>query len=198
MTKPTSNEKRWERISKEDINKLPMQQYNGPVHIIKTPEEIDLATSQLKKEKLLGFDTETRPAFRKGEHYSPALLQLGGENAVFLFHLKETGLPPNLIEILEDPEIIKAGVSIRYDLSELQAISDFKPAGFIELADKAKTLGIQNMGLRGMTAAVLGFRISKGASTSNWENKKLTNAQIKYAATDAWVGRELYIALSEF
>ena len=198
MTKPTPHENKWERISKEDINKLPMKQYAGPIHIIKTPEKVDLAISQLKKEKILGFDTETRPAFRKGEHYSPALLQLGGENAVFLFHLKETGLPPDLIEILENPDIIKAGVSIKYDLSELRSISDFKPAGFIELADRAKALGIQNMGLRGMTAAVMGFRISKGASTSNWENENLTNAQIKYAATDAWVGRELYIALSEF
>ena len=183
-------------MTKEEINKLPMRQYEGPIHIIKTEEEVDRAIAQLQQEKVLGFDTETRPAFRKGEHYSPALLQLGGEKDVFLFHLKKTGLPQSILNILEDSNIIKAGVSIKYDISELRLISDFEPGGFIELADRAKEIGIQNMGLRGMTAAVLGFRISKGASTSNWENINLTNPQIKYAATDAWVGRELYLAIS--
>ena len=195
MSRKIDPNKIWERMSKEDINKVPMRQYEGTIHIIKTAEEVDLATSQLEQEKILGFDTETRPAFRKGEHYSPALLQLGGEKAVFIFQLKQTGLPKPLLKILENPNIIKAGVSIKYDISELRSIADFEPGGFVELADRAKEVGIQNMGLRGMAAAVLGFRISKGASTSNWENRNLTDAQIKYAATDAWVGKELYLAI---
>ncbi len=195
MNTKIDKNKTWERMSKEDINKVPMRQYSGPIHIVKTEEELNAAVSVLEREKVIGFDTETRPAFRKGEHYSPALLQLGGETAVFLFQLKKIGLTDSLVKILTNPNIIKTGVSIKYDISELRLITDFEPGGFIELADRAQEIGIQNLGLRGMAAAVLGFRISKGASTSNWENEKLTDAQMQYAATDAWVGRELYLAL---
>ena len=97
-----------------------------------------------------------------------------------------------MISILEDKNIIKAGVSIDYDLAELKHLTEFEPAGFVDLGDVAKDIGIQNHGLRGLSAVVLGFRISKGASTSNWEKRELSGSQIKYAATDAWVGRELY------
>ncbi len=195
MNTKIDQNKIWKRMSKEEINKVPMRQFDGPIHIIRTPEEVDTAVTILEREKILGFDTETRPAFRKGEHYSPALLQLGGEKDVFLFQLKQTALPESLVTLLTNSDIIKTGVSIKYDISELRQITDFEPSGFIELSDRAKEIGIQNLGLRGMAAAVLGFRISKGASTSNWENERLTDAQVKYAATDAWVGRELYMAI---
>jgi len=195
MSNTIENTKIWKRLSKKEINEFPIQRYEGQIVLIRTQEELLNAVEILKRETILGFDTETRPAFKKGEHYTPALLQLGGEKGVFLFQLKHTGLPEPLTEILSNPNIIKAGVSIDYDISELQDIAEFEPMGFIELSDKAKELGIQNLGLRGLAAVLLGFRISKGASTSNWENDKLNNSQIIYAATDAWVGRELYIKL---
>jgi len=192
MNNKIEKNKVWKRLSKEEINEFPIRRYDGPIHIIRTENELLNAVKILKKETILGFDTETRPAFRKGEHYTPALLQLAGAEDVFLFQLKHTGLPKHLSDILADPNILKAGVSIDYDISELQGLSEFEPEGFIELGDRAKQLGIQNLGLRGLAAVVLGFRISKGASTSNWENNKLSQSQITYAATDAWVGRKLY------
>jgi ribonuclease D len=195
MNPAIANKKSWKRMTKEEINEFPIRRYDGPVHIIKTEDELLKAVEILKDETILGFDTETRPAFRKGEHYSPALLQLAGANDAFLFQLKQTGLPKSLKDILGNPNIIKAGVSIDYDISELRELSDFEPMGFVELGNRAKELGIQNLGLRGLAAVVLGFRISKGASTSNWENSNLTHSQIAYAATDAWVGRELYMAI---
>lgn len=184
--------KSYDRMGKSEINECPLARYEGPIHIVRSEEHLKKAVRELKKEKILGFDTETRPAFRKGEHHLPALLQLAGEKAAYLFQLKLIGFSGPLISLLENKDIIKAGVSIDYDLAELQHLAEFCPDGFVDLGDIAKNMGIQNHGLRGLSAVVLGFRISKGASTSNWENNNLTHAQEKYAATDAWVGLELY------
>lgn len=180
-------------ISKDEINRLPMKQYEGLIHLIRTTEEADRAVEKLKKESLLGFDTETRPSFRVGEYYQPSLLQLATENEVFLFQLKLSGLTNGLCEILSNPDITKAGVSIKDDLRELRKLSDFEPAGFIELAEHAKKARIKNLGLRGLAALLLGFRVSKREQVSNWARSELTESQIRYAATDAWLGREIYL-----
>lgn len=184
-------------ITKAEINELPMGRYEGPIHLIRTPEDADAAAKKLKKEKLLGFDTETRPAFRKGESYLPSLLQLSTANEVYLFQLKQTGFTKNLRKILADKKIIKAGVSIKDDIKELRQLTDFEPAGFIELADCAKKAKIKNLGLRGMGALLLGFRISKKEQVSNWAKAELTESQRTYAATDAWLGREIHLRLDE-
>ncbi len=183
---------RRERMGKDEINECPMRSYDGPVHMIRSGNELSIAVSKLNKETLLGFDTETKPAHRKGESYSPALVQLAGENEVFIFQIKYLGLPKPLLDILSNPGIIKAGVSLDFDISELAKVAPFKSAGFVDIADLAKKLGIQNHGLRGLAAVLLGFRISKTCRTSNWEKSDLTQSQIRYAASDAWVGRELY------
>jgi len=180
-------------ISKDEINRLPMKQYEGPVHLVRTLEEAEQAVAKLKKESLLGFDTETRPTFRVGEYYQPSLLQLATGNEVFLFQIKLTGLTPGLREILSSPDIIKTGVSIRDDLGELRKLAAFEPAGFVELATHAKQAHIKNLGLRGLAALLLGFRVSKREQTSNWAKNELTESQIRYAATDAWLGREIYL-----
>ena len=180
-------------ISKADINRLPMKQYEGPVHLIRTLEEAEQAVAKLKQETLLGFDTETRPTFRVGEYYPPSLLQLATGKEVFLFQIKLTGLTEGLREILASPDIIKTGVSIRDDLSELRKLAGFEPAGFVELATCAKQAHIKNLGLRGLAALLLGFRVSKREQVSNWAKNELTESQIRYAATDAWLGREIYL-----
>jgi ribonuclease D len=180
-------------ITKDKINRLPMKQYEGPIHLIRTLEDAERAAEELKKETLLGFDTETRPTFRIGEYYQPSLLQLATEKEVFLFQLKLTGLTRGLCEVLSSSDILKAGVSIKDDLSELRKLTAFEPAGFVELATHAKQAHIKNLGLRGMAALLLGFRISKREQTSNWAKNELTESQLRYAATDAWLGREIYL-----
>jgi len=182
-------------ISKDEINRLPMKQYEGPIHLIRTPEEAEQAVAELKQETLLGFDTETRPTFRIGEYYQPSLLQLATSKEVFLFQIKSIGLTPGLCNVLSSPDILKAGISIKDDLRELRKLSNFEPAGFIELATCAKQAHIKNLGLRGLAALLLDFRISKREQVSNWANNKLTKSQILYAATDAWIGRELYLRM---
>lgn len=180
-------------ITKDEINRLPMRQYEGPIHLIQTLEEAERAVETLKKEPLLGFDTETRPTFRVGEYYPPSLLQLATGTDVFLFQIKLTGLTGGLCEVLSSSGILKAGVSIKDDLKELRKLTAFEPAGFVELATHAKKAHIKNLGLRGLAALLLGFRISKREQTSNWANKNLTESQLRYAATDAWLGREIYL-----
>ena len=184
-------------ITKDEINRLPMKRYEGPIHLIQTPEDAAAAVIELNKETLLGFDTETRPSFRVGEHYLPALLQLATDKAVFLFQLKQTGLTQGLCDVLSRPDILKSGVSLKDDLSELRKLSSFEPAGFIELSTCAKKAHIKNLGLRGLAALLLDFRISKREQVSNWAKKELTESQLYYAATDAWLGREIYLRMND-
>ncbi len=184
-------------ISKAEINELPMQAYEGKILLFKNESEAEVAAQKLLKETLLGFDTETRPAFRKGESYDPSLLQLATEDIVYLFQIQQCGLTPSLIKVLSSPDIIKAGVAIDRDISELQAMEPFEADGFIELAIPAKKARIKNLGLRGLTAILFGFRISKKEQVSNWARAELTESQKTYAATDAWLGRKIYRAFEE-
>ena len=183
------------RMSREEINATPLKRWEGPVEVISKPEMISRTLERLRADDVLGFDTETRPAFKKGQSFLPSLLQLSTADEVFLFQLTPLGLPAPLLNLLTDPAVIKAGVSLAYDLRELKKISPFEDRGFVDLGHEAKQLGIKNHGLRGLCAVLLGFRISKSSQTSNWSKKNLTPAQVKYAATDAWAGRELYFKL---
>ena len=181
------------KLSKTEINSLPLRYYNGPIRIIQTAEQAKDASTILIKEKLLGFDTETRPAFNKGQSYLPSLLQLAGTKVVYLFQLSKCGLPDSITNLLSNVNIIKSGVAIDQDLIELQQILNFEPGGFIDLGEIARSKGLPHHGLRGLAAFLLNFRISKSVRTSNWSANQLTKKQIKYAATDAWLGRELYL-----
>jgi len=184
-------------LRKKELNKLPLRYWTGPIMVVSEADNPPEIINILKEEKTLGFDTETRPAFKKGQHFPPSLLQLSTADIVFIFQLSKLGLPKSVQDILSSKEIIKVGVSLNYDIRELKKISDFAQHGFVELAGMAKKLGIKNNGLRGLCGTLLGFRISKSARTSNWSRKKLHSSQIRYAATDAWVGRELYLRMEQ-
>jgi len=184
-------------MTKQQINSRPMAKYEGPIHLIQSSEQVEDAVRELEKETLLGFDTETRPTFRVGESYPPALLQLAGERAVYVFQLRYCGLPKPLRRLLATRRIIKAGVALDRDIKELKKLAPYKPAGFVDVGELARQAGCMNHGLRGLATLLLGFRVSKNCQRSNWAQRKLTRAQIEYAATDAWVGRELYHKLQQ-
>jgi len=185
------------RMSKDEINSCPISRWTGSISVIRDRDGLAAAMSRLSGHTLIGFDTETRPASRKGQRYLPSILQLASEHEVFIFQLKHLGLTAALRAILADPAIIKTGVSLDFDIHELQKLSHFKAAGFIDLGNSARKTGIKNHGLRGLAAVFLGIRIAKGAQTSNWARDVLTPKQIQYAATDAWVGRKLYLAMEK-
>jgi ribonuclease D len=187
----------FERVNSADINLLPIRSYEGPVSVVRDQAALSAALSILAAERVLGFDTETRPAFKKGERHAPALLQLAGASGVFVFQLTVLGFPDELRAVLADTERIKAGVALAHDVRELRTIADFAPAGFVELEKLARHAGLKNYGLRGLAAAMLGVRISKKARLSNWAARQLTPDQVTYAATDAWISRELYLRFEQ-
>jgi ribonuclease D len=182
----------WPRMTREQINAHPIRKYPGHIHLIRRSEQVGPAVRQLEKERVLGFDTEARPTFRVGQSHLPAVLQLVGEQAAYIFQLRQCRLSQGLRRLLADPQIIKAGVAWDRDVKELKRLAPFEPAGFVDVGELARQAGCPNPGLRGLAPLLLGFRVSKRPQTSNWAQRTLTQAQIEYAATDAWVGRELY------
>ena len=193
MSETTENlpvEKR--KISKAEINELPLIAWEGEIQILESAEEMEAAASILANESHLGFDTETRPSFKKGDYYPPALIQLATEHCVYLFRISETETFDPLLPILESPDILKTGVAIKDDVKELRAMEDFTPNGFVEIADITVKLGYENRGLRALAGLLLEGRISKAAQVTNWARPKLDNKQVRYAATDAWISREIY------
>lgn len=187
------------KISKAEINDLPLIQWEGEIRILNTPEEMSEAAEALLQHQHLGFDTETRPTFKKGQYYPPALIQLASPDCVYLFRICQSETLEPILPLLESDTILKTGVAIKDDVKELRAMQDFKPGGFVEIADLTKKLGYENRGLRALAGLLMGGRISKAAQVSNWARPELDKKQIRYAATDAWVSRELYVrAMAEF
>ncbi len=176
---------------------MPLISFRGGIHVISKLKEVPEALKALSSVKLLGFDTETRPAFHRGISNPVALLQLSGDSDAFLFRLREVGLPRQLIDLMENPSILKVGVAIHDDIKALQENRIVEPRGFIDLAEIARALGIVTTGLRNLSGIILGARISKRFQLSNWERKTLDENQKVYAATDAWVCREIYLRLKE-
>jgi len=184
-----------ERLGKEHIKSLPVRAFDGKIHLITGINNVSDAIKTLRKYPVLGFDTETRPVFRKGVKHNVSLLQLSTEKEAFLFRLNHLGFPNELVAILEDPDILKVGVAILDDVRGLQKLSNFKADGFIELADIAGDLGIVTCGLRNLAAILLGVRITKKAQLTNWERPVINSKQSLYAATDAWICLEMYLFL---
>jgi len=185
------------RMTREEINECPIRKYEGPVRIICKKEDLITAVQELNRETVLGFDTETRPSFVKGQTYPPALIQLAGSKAVYIFQLRNLKFPMSLRKVLSNAGIIKAGVALDHDIRHLKKRGAFNASGFVDLGNVARRAGIKNHGLRGLAAVLLGFRISKQAQRTNWSRQKLSPAQVTYAATDAWVGREVYLRLNK-
>ncbi len=186
-----------ETISKEELKDLPLRKFEGVIKVVESNKEVKESAKFLSSQKLIGFDTETRPSFKKGQGNKVALLQLSSNGHAFLFRLNKTGLPKEIKKILQSKTILKLGVAIRDDIKALQTLADFKPGGFVELQDHVQEYGIQNFSLKKLTGIVLGFRISKAQQLSNWEAPVLTEAQQVYAATDAWAALKIYENLPE-
>jgi hypothetical protein len=182
-------------ISKEALNKLPIQSYRGPIHVVNTSMLLEIARSDITSQQVVGFDTETRPAFRKGEKYLPSIVQVATTNAVYIFPLIYQPTHQLLAQMLESPHIVKAGVAVTADLVGLKDVFRFKEQCIVDLGLLARSRGYKQTGLRNQAGMILGFRISKGQQLSDWSAPQLTTAQLTYAATDAWVGLELFFAL---
>lgn len=179
-------------IENDKINELPVAQYPGEIIVVDSYDKCLSAVKEISQFDLLGFDTETRPSFKKGRMNKVALLQLATSETAWLFRLTKIGLPASLLRILEDVQTKKVGVAIHEDLNKLKIQKEFFPANFIDLAKYVKEFNILDNGLRKLAANILKFKISKSQQLSNWESVKLIPQQLNYAATDAWACYEIY------
>lgn len=184
-------------VSPEEIGALELASFPGTIEVIDTDgEAFHRALRYLKRQRVLGFDTETRPTFTPEQHANgTALLQLSGSGKAFLFRLQTLGLPRPLASILASPSIIKVGAATLDDVRGLQKLAKFAPKGFIDLQNIVWEYGIRDKSVKKMTAIILGVKISKAQQLSNWEAERLSESQQRYAATDAWVCREMYLKL---
>ncbi len=181
-----------ERISTEEVNALPMRAYEGTIELIDSLEQLEAAVNDIASNKVVGFDTESRPAFRKGESYPIALLQFATPTKVYLFRVNKIGLPPAVYKLLSDSGLVKLGIALHDDIKDLRKVGATNPQGFVDIHSLIKDKGVINTGLRKLAGMILGFRISKSQQTSNWENEVLNERQQVYAATDAWVCLKIY------
>lgn len=184
-------------ITDEELSELPLSFFEGKIHLIEKVEQMTAAVNYLKQQPILGFDTETRPTFKKGQNHQVALLQLSTADEAFLIRTHLIGLSPGLIRVLASPSILKIGVAIRDDIKILQRLTPFRPGGFIELQEMVKLYGIENFSLKKLAAIVTGGRISKSQRLTNWEAPVLTEQQQIYGATDAWIAYMIYIGLTQ-
>ena len=182
-------------ISKKEIMDLPIKKYTGSIHVIDSDAKMRAAVLALGRENVLGFDTETRPSFKVGESYPPSLIQFASRDGVYIFQLSHIRAYEGLADILGDEKRVKAGIAVADDIKKLISLFAFNPEGFIELAGLAVSAGIKHAGIRGLAALLFGYRISKSTKCSRWDTPMLTREQIVYAATDAWICREIYFEL---
>lgn len=184
-------------ISKEHLATLPPAEYKGKICVVDDSAKLEPAILDLNKSNVIGFDTETRPSFRKGMHYNVALIQLATNDTTYLFRTNKIGYPKELIDILQNPEKLKIGLSIHDDFLNLRKVVDFEPQGFVDLQPFVKEFKIADNSLSRLYGILFGERISKGQRLSNWEAEGLTEAQCIYAALDAYSCLKIYNYLND-
>jgi ribonuclease D len=182
-------------ITKEEISQYPTETFDGQIIEIRTTDECEEAVKRLSSCQLLGFDTETRPTFKKGAVNSAALIQLSTEDCCFLFRLNIIGFPPSLIRLLTNPDVLKIGLSLRDDFNSMRRRKEFTPRGFADIQLLVKNYDIDDLGLQKIYALLFQKKISKSQRLTNWEADLLSEPQKRYAALDAWACLKIYETL---
>lgn len=184
-------------ISKEELAGLPQAHFSGRIEVIDKYDQIHDAVEKLRQWPVIGFDTETRPSFKRGHSNTVALLQLSCDNTCFLFRLNDIGFAPELRELLEDKNILKIGASVHDDFHNLNKLSGFTPDGFVDVQQYVKSFHIEDNSLARIYGIMFGERISKNQRLTNWEQTTLTDSQQAYAALDAYACVRIYFALKD-
>jgi ribonuclease D len=184
-------------LSRDEVNALPIKRYEGEVRLLESAQELERAAVDWRDERVVGFDTETRPAFKPGESYLPALAQIATARLVYLLPLQRLDGSGALRTLLAAQHTTKAGVGMPDDMRALRKSFEFAEKSIVDLGAVARRHGLKQSGVRYLAALLLGTRIPKGTKTSNWAAPRLNPQQIAYAATDAWICRELYLKFEE-
>jgi len=180
------------RIDKELINGLPVLHFPGEIRVINTTEGAVAAVEQLLGEPAVGFDTESRPSFKKGVAYPISVVQVSTRREAFIFQIGPMGFLEPLLALMADPHILKVGVGLKSDIPKIKELAEIQPAGFVDLSQIAESKGIVQVGARALVARYMGKRLSKAARITNWASEELTRKQLLYAAADAWICLEIY------
>lgn len=180
------------KITKEQITLLPVEEFKGRIIVIQSLNEVEKAVGYLSRFQTVGFDTETRPSFKKGTTHKVALMQISVEDTCFLFRLNFIDMPGCLAEFLVNPGIAKIGLSLKDDFSAMRRRTDLAPAGFFDLQNYVGKFGIEDVSLQKIYAIIFNKKISKGQRLTNWEADILSEAQKKYASLDAWACLRIY------
>ncbi len=184
-------------ISKEELSELPVEVYSGRIHVVNTAEQAEQAVEMLRRHNRIGFDTETKPSFVRGQHHKMALIQLATDTEAYLFRLNVMKtIPECLISLFQDETILKIGLALQNDLPGLAQRGE-SLKGFIDIQKIAPQHGIQELSLQKIYAILFGKRISKSQRVSNWSATELTEAQKAYAAIDAWACLRIYNLLND-
>jgi len=184
-------------ISKEQVAELELIQFEGPIHMIDSLEAFESEIASIAREPILGIDTETRPSFKKGTMYPTSLIQLSSLEQAWIIRVSRIAYPKELLKLLSREIPMKVGVSLHDDLRRLRSDFQFEPRGFLDLQQYVEAFRIEEKGLKKLSGIVLGRRISKAQQVSNWDADLLTEAQLRYAATDAWICLMIYYKLRE-
>lgn len=187
----------YNKIDKRSISNLPKVLFPGRIVVVTTENDADKAVDILLAQPILGVDTETRPAFKKGINHKVALLQVATHDICFLFRLNYTGITASILKLLEDTTVPKIGLSLHDDIMSMHRRADFRPGNFIDLQKHVGEIGIEDLSLQKLYANFFGQKISKAQRLSNWEADILTQQQKNYAATDAWACIMLYEELQK-
>lgn len=185
------------KISKEEINKLPVATFTGKITLVDESSKVEPSIAELRKNDVVGIDTETKPSFIKGVSHKVSLLQIATPEQCFLFRLNRIGFPKVLADFLADKNITKVGLSLHDDLRKLRKRHHFKPENFIDIQSIAKNYGIMELSLQKIYAIIFGKKILKSQRLSNWEKPQLTDKQLQYAAIDAWASLQIYLQLTK-
>lgn len=180
------------KITKDEVNLMDLAEFDGKIIIVDESSQVTTAVDFLKRQQLVGVDTETRPAFKRGVHYKVSLMQISTEDICFLFRLNKIGFPQELLDFLSDTNIKKIGLSLHDDFKSLNKRHKINPGNFIDIQTIAKEYGILELGLQKIYAVIFGKKISKAQRLTNWESDFLTQQQKIYAATDAWACLKIY------
>lgn len=185
------------KISKEEINKLPVATFTGKITLVDESSKVEPSIAELRKNDIVGIDTETKPSFIKGVSHKVSLLQIATPEQCFLFRLNRIGFPKVLADFLADKNITKVGLSLHDDLRKLRKRHHFKPENFIDIQSIVKNYGIMELSLQKIYAIIFGKKILKSQRLSNWEKPQLTDKQLQYAAIDAWASLQIYLQLTK-
>jgi ribonuclease D len=180
------------KITKEEVNQLPVVIFEGKITLVDDLSKVLPAINELRKAKIVGIDTETKPSFTRGTYHKVSLVQLSTLDHCFLFRLNYIDFPAALAEFLSDEKIMKIGLSLRDDLNGLNKLHKFKPGNCVDIQTIVHNYGIIELGLQKIYAILFGKKISKSQRLTNWESHELTEQQQRYAATDAWASLQIY------